>query len=329
MSPSKKNRKYFFEGVNTGLVSDRAPDERCRAFYKQRSGNGLYCSIVGNVVVPGGSPVSAFTAEISSSPPWRLLAESIASQGAMPGIQLATAWPNFTGMKRFVTHSSEIEMRRYREVAASASTDDVKRVFAALEHGTELAIQAGFRHIQLHAAHGYLFGLLIDTRLCRHAALVGRGIGDWARALKSNAIQTSVRFSLRTGDRAYDTAGRQEFLDFVSTLPVDYMDVSSGFYNVDKRLIYPSDESMIEDRWTETLELASRHGGAQFIMSGRAARAPDVRLLPNVHIGLCRDLIANPNFLRDRKNGCINAMKCHYYSRGKTHITCGRWSAPT
>jgi NADPH2 dehydrogenase len=36
-------------------------------------------------------------------------------------------------------------------------------------------------------------------------------------------------------------------------------------------------------------------------------------------------LIANPDYLRDKDNGCINAMKCHYYSRGEAHLTCGRW----
>jgi hypothetical protein len=48
---------------------------------------------------------------------------------------------------------------------------------------------------------------------------------------------------------------------------------------------------------------------------------------PIIISGFARGLIANPDYLRDKGNGCINAMKCHYYSRllaGETLLTCGR-----
>jgi hypothetical protein len=48
--------------------------------------------------------------------------------------------------------------------------------------------------------------------------------------------------------------------------------------------------------------------------------------LPNVHPGLCRDLIANPRFLDDRSDGCKNSGKCHYHTRGAGSVTCPRWA---
>ena len=182
-----------------------------------------------------------------------------------------------------------------------------------------------FRHVQLHAAHGYLFSLLIDRRIYPRADVVTTAIADWARRLSDRGIETSVRVSQRTGDPVFDANGREEFLDTISLLPVGYVDVSSGFYNIDKRLIYPSLAAITRQRWQETFALANRHGRTQFILSGKSAGAVEVDLSDNVHIGICRDLIANPDYLRDKENGCINAMKCHYYSRGEAHLTCERW----
>src|SRR5262245_42138047 len=60
------------------------------------------------------------------------------------------------------------------------------------------------------------------------------------------------------------------------------------------------------------------------ILSGRASAA--VNDLPhNVHVGLFRDLIANPRFLYDRSQGCQDSGKCHYHSRGAKSVICPRW----
>jgi 2,4-dienoyl-CoA reductase-like NADH-dependent reductase (Old Yellow Enzyme family) len=321
------DRKHFFLGLNTGLVANKLPDGRCCSFYAQRSGHGLYCSIVGNVVIPGGIAPNKNTPEISNSPEWRRLAEAINSNGAVPGIQLATAWEGYSGRKKFISPSSAEEIVRYKRIVAEISTEDIKRLFLALRIGTELAADAGFRHVQLHAAHGYLFSLLIDRRLYSHSENVIEKIIEWAGQIGAHGIETSIRFSLRTGDQTFDEVGRDEFLDLMASLPVNYVDVSSGFYDINKRLVYPSHEELLLERRRETVALANRHTGTQFIYSGKSARGFEAELPPNVHIGLCRDLITNPDFLQSRDNGCMNTMKCHWYSRGRDHIDCGRWAA--
>ena len=318
-------RKYFFVGLNTGFVSDKTPDQRCFDFYAARSGHGLHCAIVGNVTIQGGVGTNANTAEISDHPAWRRLADSIAAKGALAGIQLATVWQSYVGMKNFISPASADEIKRCRDMVRSIAVSDMERLFRAVHAGSVLAMKAGFGHIQLHAAHGYLFSLLIDRRIYLHADAVLAAIGNWAVHCAACGVETSIRVSLRTGDREFDADGREAFLDQIASLPVSYVDLSSGFYEIDKRLIYPSLASIVRQRREETVAVANRHEHKEFIFSGKSFSAMEADLPANLHIGVCRDLIANPDYIRDRDNGCRNAMKCHYYSRGEAHLTCGRW----
>ena len=318
-------RKYFFVGLNTGFVVDRHPDRRCFDFYAARSGNGLYAAIVGNVTIPGGVGTNDNTAEISNHPAWGELADNIKARGAVAGIQLANVWPSYRGMKTFVSRATAREISRYREMVRPVAVYEIERFFCAMQAGGDLAIKAGFGHIQLHAAHGYLLSLLIDSRIYPQADMVLSAISEWATRCAAYGIETSIRISLRTGDEAFDSIGREAFLDQIASLPVGYVDLSSGFYEIDKRLIYPSLPSIVRQRRVESLAIANRHKHREFIFSGKASTRIESNFPPNIHIGICRDLIANPNYMRDNGNGCINAMRCHYYSRGEPHLTCGRW----
>src|SRR6516164_3128478 len=328
MSLGAKSRKLFFLAVNTGFVERGLPDRRCRDFYAERSRSGLYCAIVGNVVFPGGVGSNDACAEISSSDAWRQLAEGISEQGTLPGIQLTTAWRGYRGMKRFISVAGAHVPQEYRQVPASMSPLDVKTTFDALYRGSELAFEAGFRHLQLHAAHGYLFSLLVDRRLSPHSDLAADLVRRWVHDVASWGGESSLRFSLWTGHPSIDKHGQSQFIEIIVSLPVDYLDVSAGFYNVDKRLIYPTLPDVLSSRRTGTLDLARRYPHIQFIMSGKSSGAWDPSLPANVHVGICRDLIANPNFLRDRDQGCNDCMKCHYFSRGQSYLTCGRWTYP-
>jgi 2,4-dienoyl-CoA reductase-like NADH-dependent reductase (Old Yellow Enzyme family) len=327
-SPLSAPRKYFFVGLNTGFLSDRVPDERCFDFYAARSGHGLHCAIVGNVTIPGGVGTNASTAEISDHPAWLKLADRIAAKGALAGIQLATVWPSYTGMKKFVSRASADKISWCRDLVRSIAISDVERLFCAVQAGSELAMRAGFAHIQLHAAHGYLIGLLIDRRINPQADMVVGAIADWAARWAARGVETSIRVSLLTGDAAFDANGRDAFLDEIASLPVAYVDLSSGFYEIDKRLVYPSLPSIVRQRREQTVTVANRHKHGQFIFSGKSLSAIEADLPANLHIGVCRDLIANPDYLRDRNDGCITAMKCHYHSRGQTSLTCARWKTP-
>jgi len=312
-------------GVNTGYVTDGSPNEQYIEFYERRSSPLLHCGIVGNVVIPGGIGSNASTAIISDNPVWGALARSISGKGTIPGIQLTTAWEGYVGARSFRSKWPEAAIAEYREVVANMPSSQIKDQFDQLKRGTDLALSAGFRHIQLHAAHGYMFSLLIDPGIYERSEAVLEKLEAWGKYLKNQGAESSIRISLRTGLSSFDGDERKAFLDTISALPFTYIDVSSGFYNIDKQLIYPGRPEVIEKRRTETISLANRHPRRLFIYSGRALNQPEHNLPPNIHVGLCRDLIANPDFLNKMDWGCVNAGDCHYFSRGKPNLTCHQW----
>jgi NADPH2 dehydrogenase len=208
---------------------------------------------------------------------------------------------------------------------AGMSTHDIQETIGKLRRGTELALRAGFSHIQLHAAHGYLFSLLIDDAFCAHTELVLDALASWAKDVDSASCESSLRFSVLTGDQGTDEGRGERLIDRLLALPFSFFDVTAGFYNLNKQLIYPSNNKLLSLRRDATVALAHRFVSKQIILSGKSNGAWDASLPENVHIGICRDLIANPNFIRDRAMGCTNCMKCHYYSLGARDLTCGRW----
>jgi 2,4-dienoyl-CoA reductase-like NADH-dependent reductase (Old Yellow Enzyme family) len=317
-------RRIFFVGVNTGYARDGEPTEAFVSFFEARSSPKLHCTIVGNVVVPGGESTNPGTARIGSRSIWRDLAARITRKGSVPGIQLASNLPGFVASASFKAQDTAAEIARARALVNRLTPAEVTSILRSLEEGSRMAVDAGFRHIQLHAAHGYLFNVLLDDRINRQASEVRLEIADWLRRWNAAGVETSVRTSLRSGDVDFDSLDADRFHDTMALLPSTYLDVSSGYYAVDKRLIYPARKEMLAERHEQTRVLARAHLSRAFIASGRVL-ASAVDWPSNVHFGVCRDLIANPGFLDDLDNGCENRGKCHYFSRGSASLTCAKW----
>lgn len=319
------NRLKFLVGLNTGYVTGGKPDKRYVEFYRRRSSLELYCAIVGNVVIPGGHGSNTSTPTISGAPEWAEVAAVIAARGSLPGIQLATAWAGYRGSRSFRSATAQETIEGSREIVRGLGPAGIASAFLALDEAADLAVGAGFRHLQVHAAHGYLFSLLVDNRINEQAPEVLERLAGWAMRLSAAGVETSIRVSLQTGDSDFDADGTDYFHAQLADLPFDFVDVSSGFYNIDKQLIYPGRPDVLRTRRAETIAIAERFPGRRFIISGRALVEPEQDLPPNLHIGLCRDLLANPDFLTDPSKGCVNSGKCHYFSRGADHITCPQW----
>lgn len=319
------DRRIFFLGVNTGYVTDGLPNESYVEFYRRRASPQLHCAIVGNVVVPGGHGSNVSTPTISDSGIWEEVSGAIADRGSIPGLQLATVWPGYTGRRSFVGSNTGQIISEARELVLALGPAGASSILDAFDLGVGIATLKGFRHIQLHGAHGYLLGLLIDSRINVGADAVLDRLSSIGKRLFSEGVESSIRISMRSGDEDFDSDGMEDFLERVSMLPFDYIDLSSGFYNIDKRLIYPSRPDTRAARMSDSCALARRFPARQFIFSGRALLSSLETLPSNLHIGLCRDLIANPNYLNDLDNGCQNRSRCHYYSRGADKLTCALW----
>ena len=320
-----KNRRTFFLGVNTGFVRDGVPDTLFLDFYKERSSPDLHCAIIGNVVVPGGFGTNAHTPELSENSRWTDVAGAIARAGSIPGIQLATTWPDYLGQRRFVSGEPSQAIKAARKLLSNITRQDTTDILQKFKHAAQVAVDHGYGHIQVHAAHGYLPNLLLDRDLNSNFGYAQEGMAKLADSLHTQKIETSLRWSMRTGDRDFDRRGVLEGFADIAPLQFEFVDLSSGYYNIDKRLIYPSTDIFISQRHTDSLQVARTFPEQRFIISGKISTLSD-DLPENIDLGVCRDLIANPKFLKDWTNGCRNRGKCHYYSRGSDRLTCPTWT---
>ena len=319
-----KNRRVFFLGVNTGFVQEGLPDNQFIDFYRERSSTDLYCAILGNVVIPQGFGTNDQTPVLSTHSRWTEIARSISSQGTKPGIQLSTTWPNYFGQRSFIARDPSETIKSARELLSKTSRYDIQNIMDSFNLAAQIAISHGYQHIQIHAAHGYLPSLLLDKDLNPLATFVQNEMAELADFLRSQKVETSVRWSIRTGSSELDERGVEESVRNVVALPFDFVDLSSGHYNIDKRLIYPSTDRFVSQRHNDSLRIANSFPEQRFIVSGRIS-AVRTGFPTNVEIGLCRDLIANPKFLTELTNGCRNRGKCHYHSRGLDRLTCPTW----
>ncbi len=265
------------------------------------------------------------TPVISDAPIWADIASAIRASGSVPGIQLATAWEGYVGSKVFVTTDPQALIAQGRNLIQGLGSKGVADVLCSFDVAAEMATGHGFGHIQIHAAHGYLLSLLVDARINPKAADTHVKLAALSERLQHQGVETSLRISMKSGYVEFDNEGTVEFQNAVAKLPFDFIDLSSGFYNIDKRLIYPARPDVLDERLHESVAIGARNPSQSFIISGKAFLNSWRGMPANLHPGLCRDLIANPNFLREAGNGCKNRGKCHYYSRGEKHITCGMW----
>lgn len=320
------DRLVFFLAVNTGFVSAGVPDDRFLDFYRSRSSPKLHCAIVGNVTVPEGFGSNTTTPSLTTDAVWADLANAIRAAGSLPGIQLATTWDGYVGSRKFVSPQSRDFIPWARHLIRDTGFAAISAFLDSFELAATIAAEHGFGHIQIHAAHGYLLSLLVDLRINRNAMSVLDRLALLSERLRYQGVQTSIRISLRSGDPEFDGAGTVDFQDTIAKLPFDFVDLSSGFYNIDKRLIYPARPEVLAARFQDSLAIGLRHPRRSFILSGRTLNRDWATIPTNMHPGICRDLIANPKFLQEPANGCRNYGKCHYYSRGHDYLTCARWA---
>ena len=315
-------KKNFFLAVNTGMTDgDNLINQKFIEFYEARASEKMYCAIVGNVVIPNGFGTNGGSPNLTNDKIWKELASRIENKGSIPGIQLASTWMGYKGQYNFISKLDNVSL--YKGYTSEFNENFILEQFQNLKQGTELAIEHGFRHIQLHAAHGYLFNLLIEPFFTIEHELVLSCLNVWLALLKKHEIESSIRISLITGDSSLD-----EVLNIKSLMKFirpDFYDLSEGFYNINKRLIYPYSRN-IEDRIERQISISNEFKEQEFISSGlsyghiRHAEIPN-----NLHIGICRDLIASPNFLFSEEVKCNSCSKCHYYSRGKQELECPQW----
>lgn len=308
----------FFLPVNTAYYSAGSPTQQCIDFYKKRSLPGLYCSIVGNVSTLRGYGTNPRTGIISKNGEWEKLADSIRANGSMAGIQLARSWKGYSGQQQF-RNEKWPEYKKY--LIAKLKKEDLSEVFDDFAESIQLAVELGFKHIQIHAAHGYLLSSLLDPHLYHSPERIIEILIKIASYFTN--VELSVRVSNYCGLSQDIEKLRSDILSLIYYENYKYVDLSEGYYNFDKSYIYPFKPKMKIKRLERCLEIANAFPEQQFIISGWINPLEVTR--DNVHKGFCRNIIANPEFVIYLNETCENCGDCHYHSQGRESLLCRRW----
>jgi 2,4-dienoyl-CoA reductase-like NADH-dependent reductase (Old Yellow Enzyme family) len=326
--------------INTGFVHDGLPTARMIDFHARRSGPAIGVSMVGNVAVnenAGTNPSTAVLNSKISAAAFSELAIVITRMGSVAGIQLANSPAMLAPRRSWKVLDIPQEIRRLRRIISAFSVDELRRVADQFVTSSQLAVGSGFQVVQLHAAHGYLLSLLLTTEAnirddeFGHSAtwfeeLIGRirmSIGD--------AI-LSVRLSALRGLSAVDE--EMAWTRAVSTRAVqagaDIIDYSAGLYTVSRRMIYPGRE-YAAPVYLEHLPDICGNEDHLIAVAGRLSldklgMFQASRTLVNVG----RPLLADSAYCDKWRLGegetvraCILSNRCHYFSRGLSHIECG------
>lgn len=327
--------------INTGYTVRGLPSARLLRFHRERSGPEIGISMVGNVAVNLANRTNDSTAVLGSVrdlPRFAALARAISKRGSLPGIQIASTPANLNPSRNWRAKAITAEAERLRAIVSSFSDRGLRVHLAEFLRSASLAAQAGYSVIQIHAAHGYLLSLLLhpSTNVRRGEFSVDAPwIEQFISVLRHRLEQTllSLRISALTGllPVEEDVDWTRQVLNRVASAGVDIVDLSAGFYTIDRRLIYPSGE------WTQPVYMQwipqlTRDLPCLIAIAGRvnAMLALPNTLPDNILLAFGRALIADPRFVEKLHTGATAAInqctlrnRCHYFSRGLPALECG------
>lgn len=335
--------RFFLAPINTGFCLDGVPTVKLVRFHAKRAGNCIGVAYVGNVAVAAecrsnpGTPVLMRSGDGRLM--WERLAATILENGSIPAIQLACCAGASPSPKVWVCANLEGFVNASRAFVSGLSVSDIHCVCRSFIDGAAIASAAGFRVVQIHAAHGYLLSLFLnrmvnlrrDSYGVEHCGIV-REIADGIASAVPNLV-LDVRVSLFDGleERGAELAYRRAQIVRISKMGFDIISLSAGMYGVDKRMIYPGLREGEDVYLPLAREFASEISGTTWNVAGNL-RSPAALLseMENLTFSIGRPLIADPYYVVKALSGrdeeiirCRRTGRCHYYSRGTSCIECG------
>lgn len=326
--------------INTAFTISGRPSYRLVRFHSQRSGTAIGISMVGNVAIETSNRTNDRTAVLrswSDVSRFSVLARAISREGSLAGIQLASAPPDLAPSRQWVIHNRSAELTRLRQIVLGFTDKQIADQLTSFVRSGRLASLAQYDVVQIHAAHGYLLSLLLhpatNTRTGRFAfnsKWLENFIAEFRSALGNSLC--SIRLSTITGlvpaDEEINSV--REVALRAAVNGVDIIDLSAGFYTVNRKLIYPGLESTapVYSHWLR--QLTSTLPCLVAIVGRISLQEIGDLISPNVLISIGRALIADPQFATKTRDGradeinqCLLKNKCHYFSRGVDSMECG------
>lgn len=316
--------------INTGLYVEGESTLANQEFFQKRARSGVDICMVGNIAVSEKNVPNHSTGIMSSSKKWSELASAIRRSGSKPGIQLSATLPGYRGQTAFTCANQDKELCYYQTLFSKMTQRGWEDLVMRFVDAVDLAFKHGFDHVQIHAAHGYAFSLVLDPVI--NPGSIGIGpMSDLLHYLyKEFSNCSSLRISWCTG-LGYDGQRQARILNFWRPFaPNVELDLSNGYYNLDKRLIYPPHKLGEAPYLQNAVTLAQTYPFATFTVAGNiwnpyvlADYCP-----PNINLAIARALIADPNHVQTMKKAamlCDDCGDCHFFSTGRKSVTCPKW----
>ena len=185
--------------------------------------------------------------------PLARIARFVESQGAVPGIQLAHAGRKascdvpWRGGRRLKTGRGRLagggaernSISGRRPIAHPLDQAGIDGIVAAFEAAATRALAAGFKLIEIHAAHGYLLHEFLSPLANQRSDDYGGSlenrmrlllrVAERVRAIVPDALPLFIRISATDWvDGGWDIAQSVELAKRLKVLGIDLIDVSSG-----------------------------------------------------------------------------------------------------
>jgi 2,4-dienoyl-CoA reductase-like NADH-dependent reductase (Old Yellow Enzyme family) len=186
--------------------ADHAPSEALIRLYEAWARGGVGVMLTGNVMVDGramtgpGGVVLEDDRHLDRFRRWAQVARSNGAQVWMqinhPGRQMSAD----LGQETWAPSAVAMDMGKFSNrfsVPREMTTTDIAEVERRFVRSAQLAEQAGFTGVQIHAAHGYLLSQFLSPRVNQRVDAWGGSIGNRARLLLD--IVRAVRKAVSPG----------------------------------------------------------------------------------------------------------------------------------
>jgi 2,4-dienoyl-CoA reductase-like NADH-dependent reductase (Old Yellow Enzyme family) len=269
---------------------------------------------------------------------WTKIAEGISRKGSVPGIQLACKLPGLLLAKKWINRDAIASATRWRERICGMSRDELGAIVSGFREAAEMALNHGFRVLQIHAAHGYFLSQMLSPTINKRDDFYG---ANRARILEEviesiDCVRTDalidVRISLasRLEDDYESELCLRATIESIYARNVDMISLSNGMYEVNRFDIYPRLKDGNACYLEPSIELSRQFPNILWNVAGNINDLADFarRATHNLSASIGRSLIADPEFVNRQVAGdgyqpCLRCGHCHYYSRGKLHLECG------
>jgi 2,4-dienoyl-CoA reductase-like NADH-dependent reductase (Old Yellow Enzyme family) len=320
-------RNRFVQGPMCAMYA--APDgsvtQQNVEYYRVRAAGGAALIIV-EITFTDGEGSRAFHAQLGAHsdnmiPGLSELAEAIAAEGAVPGIQFGHCGAQRVVWEGPVVAPSPIPWAPGKRTPTELTIPQIKRIVEDHAVATRRAVQAGFQLLEVHAAHGYLTNAFLtpatNTRTDRYGGNFENRLRFLLEIVGVMRAELGPRrllsIRLNGDDLLPGGLGVDDYCKVAGSLAnngVDIIHVSAGTYRVMERRIPPmylQDESFA--RYAGAIRKAS---GLTVIASGTIHDMNEANRLVLAGeadlVALARPLFADPDLPNKVIGGEIDSV---------------------